>query len=171
MISHKKRFIFVHIYKTGGTSVTHALIQHARVSEQLAVRYPPTRAFVNCVNLVFGLADEGNRWLTGAHKHSTAAEFRTLLGPDVYDQYFTFAFVRNPWSWQCSQYYYIRASTNHRDHKLACRLSFKEFLRHQVENKTRCQLDFLTDTDGNEIVDKIGRYESIQKDFDEIETT
>ncbi len=168
LISHSKRFVFVHIYRTGGTSVTQALIRHARMREQLTVRTRPTRALVNAVNALLGLYDDGNRWLTGAHKHASARELRTFLGREVYERYFSFAFVRNPWDWQLSVYHYVRAWKNHRDHHLARRCTLAEFITRQIERGAPNQLDFLVNDDGEIIVDRIGRFESLESDFHEI---
>jgi Sulfotransferase family len=166
LISHKKRFLFVHIYKTGGTSVARRLATYARFRQQIAVRYSLTRGLVNTVSSMLGL--EGDTWYNGIHKHATALELRAWLGPSAYDAYYKFAFVRNPWDWQCSNYHYIRGSKMHRDHDVARRLPFKGFIQYQIDMGAPCQLDFLADEEGRVIVDKIGRYESLQADFDEI---
>lgn len=168
VISPSKRFVFVHIYRTGGTSVSSALRRYARWRERLSEGFPPTRRAVNAVNLVFGLFDEGNRWVNGLSKHATAAEARRYLGAQRYDGYFKFAFVRNPWDWQVSVYHYIKRRREHVDHGFAATHSFAEFLERQVASKAPCQLQFLTDDTGSVIVDRIGHFESLQRDFTEI---
>jgi hypothetical protein len=166
LISHQRRFVFVHIFKTGGTSITHALIHHARLREQLAVQFVLSRAFIYTVNALFGLHDRGNEWFTGLHKHATATEIRAHLGERKFAAYFKFAFVRNPWDWQCSVYHYVRGSRHHRDYNRARSLTLREFIQYQIDSGTPRQTDFLTDSNGNVIVDWVGRFEFLQQDFD-----
>ena len=37
IISHSKKFIFIHIYKTAGTSISQALLPHARFIEKISL--------------------------------------------------------------------------------------------------------------------------------------
>jgi Sulfotransferase family len=168
LISHRHKFVFVHIYKTGGTSIVDALLPHVRFIDQFASRYALTRAFTNAINRTFDLYDQGNRWITGISKHGTARELRDWLGPERFAEYFSFSFVRNPWDWQCSQYFYIRGWRRHVDHELARRLSFREFLELQVARGAPSQIDFLTDEAGELIVDRVGRFESLVRDFEDM---
>lgn len=168
VISHTQRFVFVHIYRTGGSSVSARLIPYARLTEQLAGRFSFSRSIIGLTNVTFGLFDEGNRWLQGIHKHAKASEIRTYLGVQMYDDYFTFSFVRNPWDWQVSLYEYIKLTRHHKDHGVVKALTFLEFLRRQVSGNAPCQLDFLTDDKHRIIVTKIGRFESLDRDLNEI---
>ena len=77
--------IYIHIPKTAGNSIAEA---------------PDTLP----VETAFDLPDTGlpdnNIELPDIHrpKHVKAHELRTAIGSDVWDSYFTFAFVRNPWN-------------------------------------------------------------------------
>jgi len=75
IISNSKKFIFIHIYKTGGTSVSSTLIKYARLIEKIAAFYP-TKYLVTIINKIFGLGDYGNSWINGVHKHAKAKEIR-----------------------------------------------------------------------------------------------
>jgi len=69
IISHSKRFVFVHIYKTAGTSVTSVLLPYARNIERISGLYF-TRYGVSIVNRVLKMGDNGNEWINGVHKHA-----------------------------------------------------------------------------------------------------
>ena len=112
---------------------------------------------------MFNLQDSGNRWINGVHAHASAMDIRNCVGEMVFSEYFTFSFVRNPYDLQVSLYHYIKSSKGHRDYEIANRLSFKEFLKREIENNAPCQTDFLTDTDGNLIIDYIGKTENIEQ--------
>lgn len=70
IISHKKKFLFIHIYKTGGTSVTSTLMPYARTIEKFSSIWV-SRHFVSAVNRVFKLQDRGNDWIKGVHNIKT----------------------------------------------------------------------------------------------------
>ena len=84
-ISHLLKTIFIHIPKTGGTSVEAALGMHGEKRD-------------------IGIRPYFNQTIDTAHlygrdlQHMTAAHLKTKLGDDViYDAYFKFSIVRNPW--------------------------------------------------------------------------
>lgn len=87
IINRSHRFIFVHVPKTAGTSVTRSLstftaigdveIGGSEFGETLAVAY-------------------GKRF--GLRKHSTASEIRSVVGSEVWETSFKFAIVRNPYA-------------------------------------------------------------------------
>ena len=168
LISHRHKFIFIHIYKTAGTSVTASLLRHSSFKDRLAYDYLITKKLSNTIDRIFNSWDDGKKWLTGYHKHSQAIEIREHLGSSCFDEYYKFSFVRNSWDWLVSLYFYIRRENTHINHHLANQLNFKEFLQNYLETNPPLQLDFISDSQGKIIVDKIGCFEQLQQDFAEI---
>jgi uncharacterized protein YjiS (DUF1127 family) len=83
ILSHTHEFIFLCNGKTGTTSVESALGQ-----------YHEGEAFeVDVTGLYEG-------------KHVPPAVLRGMLGPEIWSEYFTFCFVRNPWDWFVSQLFW-----------------------------------------------------------------
>jgi Sulfotransferase family len=155
LIIHAKRLIFVHIQKTGGNAVSTALGQNPNCPE----------------------------------KHFFARDLRELYGADSWNSYFKFAFVRNPWDRLVSWWSMINALrpalangailNNFLRFVLEKANTFEEFLYNCDEEIVdtdgskwiyRNQLDYLTDTSGQQIVDFVGRFETLQQDFDSIAT-
>lgn len=120
-------------------------------------------------------------------KHFTAGELRTLYGEDVWDRYFKFAFVRNPWDRLVSWWSMIdavrpafvagRPLNRFQRYVLSNAATFSEFLRNCTEeiedadgrkSILRNQVDFLSDESGRLLVDCIGRFENFQNDFDTV---
>tara|TARA_R110000824_G_scaffold25_1_gene65 strand:- start:153 stop:746 length:594 start_codon:yes stop_codon:yes gene_type:complete len=119
---------------------------------------------------------------------SSSAEFRAqnphlepreLLadpeGKKMFDKYYTFAFVRNPWDWQVSLYEYMRGTPDHPEHELCISKSFDEYIEWRVSDhkfrdgtNLQSQYSFLSD-DGTEqspiSLDFVGRLERIGEDF------
>jgi len=164
IISHSKKFIFVHIYKTGGTSVTASLLPYARFIEKITAYYP-TKKLVSLINKVFGLSDNGNKWINGLHKHAMARDIKEYVGRNVFDDYFKFAFVRNPYDLQVSLYHYIKQHEDHRDSKIANEVSFEEFVEREISQKKPLQSDFLMNDKGEIVVDFIGKTENLNDDI------
>lgn len=151
IISHSKRFIFVHIYKVAGTSIKTALKPYADVIYR---KYTLRR-------VLYVL-----RLLDSIGEHATALQIRERVSADVFEDYFKFAFVRNPWDWQVSLYHYIRSHRFHPEHREVKLLSgFPEYVAWRTANDRVLQKDFVTDRNGNLLVDFLGRFENLSADF------
>lgn len=154
IISHERRFIFVHIYKVAGTSIKKALKPYA---DEMPHRFALDRLLH-----VFGLA-------APVKDHVTALALKEQLPAEVFEGYFKFAFVRNPWDWLVSLYHYIRSHPLHPKHRTVKALSdFEAYLMWRNENDKVLQKDFVVDEEGNLLVDYLGRYENLETDFQEI---
>ena len=169
IISHSKQFIFIHIYKNAGTSITELLWPHARLRERMERNAKARRIikFVNHIGEISGnkwLDGHGNKWLNGVHKHATATEIRSYLGDKLFFSHFTFAFVRNPFDWQVSLYHYVKNSEWHPDFQVVRNLSFREFVLREIEKRAPTQSSFVTDQ-GSIIVDFVGKVENIKNDL------
>jgi hypothetical protein len=96
-----------------------------------------------------------------------------MLPQEVFEGLFKFAFVRNPWDLQVSSYHHIKRE---RPHLLESDESFAAFLQrkldpdrpwqYHIDTSITPQSHYLVDLTGKRIVDFVGRYESLQNDFD-----
>lgn len=186
LISHRHRFIFIHIGKTGGTSIEMTLCRH------LGMDFEETRK-----------SPDGEWW-----KHIWAKHLRQRVGERAWNDYFTFAFVRNPYDMILSlysmytQYPQYTDPEHHPDlyHPWNQYEDFRDFIRslgrHQHEPDERwrqplaqlgvrtqmqvwddlrnLQTSYLTDSWqarnglGTILVDFVGKYETLQRDFDAV---
>ena len=86
IINHTKKFIFIHIPKTAGTSLAAYFSQFSTYKD------------VELGGTVFGeIVSPAFFRRYGVRKHSRASEIRDLVGKDFWDNSFKFAFVRNPY--------------------------------------------------------------------------
>lgn len=156
LISHSHEFIFIHNYKVAGTSIRSALS-----------KYTPWYKKNRYSNTIYNLLCK----VTSSYvpHHATAFEIKNNVPPEIWDNYFKFAFVRNPWDWQVSLYFFMLKNKSHHQHELIRSMnSFEEYIEWRVNEDCHLQKEFLVDDVGNLIVDYIGKYENLQDDFDEI---
>lgn len=165
LISHKKQFIFIHIFKTAGTSLTNSLVSHSRFIDRLAYEFTISTKIYGQISNLFGWQDDGHRQFTGFHKHELAHNIKLKMGND-YDNYFTFCFVRNPYDLLVSLYFYIKQNKSHKYHKLANDLDFNEFVDFYIKQNPPLQSDYIYDPQSSEkLVNFIGFFENLNNDF------
>lgn len=151
MINDKHKFIFVHINKCAGTSIKKTLLKYQEHNFDID-----------------GRVDGISRPLRG--------HVRLEMYPqNKIDNYFTFAFVRNPWERLVSQYFFngpgtgrVRMFPKIDSEK---EISFKEYIMKYFNNDVQISigqppqmLPWLTDSNGR-FIDFVGRFENLQNDF------
>jgi len=164
LLSLKYNFLFVHIAKTGGTSVRAAL-------QPLRWRDPMYLPQFICSRLSHMT---GHRIGSKFPRHAKIIAAREMLPQDFFDGLFKFVFVRNPWDLQVSSWHHVQ-----KEHPQLLRGidSFAEFIRVKLDperpydyifdTSIQLQSDFVKDLHGNVLVDFIGHYESLAEDFEE----
>ena len=95
IISNSHRYVYVHLHKCAGTAVERALAPHLAWNDIILGSTPYGEKNQQLEKERFGL-----------HKHSSAAECRNVIGRELWDAYFTFTTVRNPYSRAVSAFTY-----------------------------------------------------------------
>lgn len=157
MICRDYNCLYVHIPKTAGQSVEQFFMdllgldwEHDREALLLQSNDDPARG-------------------TEKLAHLSASEYVDCgyLPQQEFSAYFKFSFVRNPWSRILSEYRY----RNYFHH-----LSFRDFVLNKLPRPgwddqyrhVMPQYDMLHDRQGNLLVDFVGRFETLQQDFDKV---
>ena len=143
IISDSKKFIFIAIGGTGTHSIEDHLCQWNRHGEDVYIGPNP-------------LGEERRKY----SKHMAAITLRARL--DNWDDYFKFSFVRNPWDRIVSACARVEGEVH--------RQGIIDAIQKAPYRETQWQdqLARLTDEKGEMIVDFVGRYETLQRDFDKI---
>ncbi len=104
LISHRKQFIVTKGKKTAGTS-TESFFERYCMPEG---EWEPLHWRPEHVSEA-GVIGHRGRHVTGStwRNHMAAAEIRDLIGKDVWDRYFKFTVVRNPFDTLVSLYYWL----------------------------------------------------------------
>ena len=121
IISPGRHYIFVHIPKTGGTSLALALEGRAMKDDILLGDTPKAK---KRRRRVADVKARGRLW-----KHSTLADIEGLLEREEIAEMFAVALVRNPWDRMVSYYHWLRAQGfDHDAVRKAKALSFSAFV-------------------------------------------
>tara|TARA_Y100000310_G_C20633704_1_gene790045 strand:+ start:113 stop:814 length:702 start_codon:yes stop_codon:yes gene_type:complete len=183
MISEKYKFIFIHVYKTGGVSIQSSILNTLK-----------SNVFNN--ETVSDLSELGCKikTLSGRGRedrsHITASTYRHLLLKenrlDVWNNYFKFAFIRNPWDRLVSLYFHNMKNNEvfrkKYDSDVFVQKSFNKFLLKYTSNKKisnkilikgfnyglLTNIDWISNSSREPIIDFVGRFENLQEDFDVI---
>ncbi|MFK7793546.1 MAG: sulfotransferase family 2 domain-containing protein [Devosiaceae bacterium] len=163
LVNWQQNYVFVHVPKTGGTSITQ-LLKHDCVRPPLPLRaigYAFDHAGHTLPATLFPIV--------GYPYHARASDLRAAWG-ERDAQLCSVAFVRNPWDLGVPEYHFIASKWDH-PHRATVRQlgSFETYVhwKRDTGNHTN-QVAWLHDDKGNQIVSKIGRFERYQKDAEEI---
>ena len=151
MISHSKRFIFIHVPKAGGTSVEWALRKYG-VWQHNADQYQSIY-----------------------YKHALARDLKRMMSTE-FDRYYRFGLVRNPWDWVASNYafnrgmhgVYLRHTNMTETPKVpefAAGWTFKHWLRWWIDTCKPSQLQLMTDEQGSLLMNRVLRFEDLKGEF------
>lgn len=165
LISHSHRFIFFHVAKTAGLSVRDVLQPYAEEPTKFKIKRPPRLK-----------GEQPNPFYTVWEAlliHAKASDAQKELPAPIFDNYYKFAFVRNPWDWQVSMYHFILHEPTHVKHALVKSFgSFERYLDWVIDTPnpfakgaTKLQKEVISDGAGNLLVDFVGRYETLPQDF------
>lgn len=150
IISNSLKYVYIHIPKTGGTSIRSLLydvpdlsseiISHwASITEEEYKKYPKVTSELK------------------THSGVKSAKLFCLRHNLNWNNYFKFAFVRNPYDLQVSNWKYLNKQYNKQS-------SFEEYLNLFETKRTGFQSNYICDNEKIE-VDFIGKFENINQDW------
>lgn len=164
-ISHTHRCVFVHIPKTGGTSIESVLdMFHDWKIENTDA----------CFGKIQSPELLARQWPSHFLQHLSWFELCSLIPEAQRAGYVSFSWVRNPWEKMVSVY--ANTDCDLLEHARLCglelsHLSFAEFVQATLDFPhvhLRPQHEFILTPDGHPAVDFIGRFENFAADFDRL---
>ena len=160
IISHKHKFVYIAMEKTGSVSIRNRLNQYSDIR--------------------YGNFNEKN-------PHTTASQVKKELfvnDTKKFNSYFKFSFVRNPWdrivSWyefMCKQVHktesprYDFTAKQYNTYKEFSLIGFDAFIRSEYKKRNSCYLGYsryYEDKNQNNLLDFIGKLENLQEDFNTV---
>ena len=140
LVSDSHKFVFHHVPKTGGSSITAALAPF-------------------CNRWKGVLPEEKHGWQVQFHRIGMHTQLEIIKSAgELLAEYFSFAFVRNPYEVVVSAWDYEKIK------------NFDIYVEQQIFTglqicARRSQYAHLSDEEGNLLVDYIGKYENFSEDF------
>jgi len=165
LISHSHQFIFFHVAKVAGISIRKALSNYVEEPDYFRIKRPAK--FINDkINPLYTMWES-------ALLHATVTKTREELDENMFNHYYKFAFVRNPWDLQVSMYHFILREPEHIHYQRVKSMgSFANYLEWVAVTKkpfpkgaAKFQKETLCDNSGKVLVDFVGRYENLHEDF------
>ncbi len=177
IISHERKFIFIKTKKTAGSSFEIALSKYCGPRDVITPLGPidePLRVSnagkgpsnfhrplgEHAATSIVRLSLTGKREMK-FREHMPAVEVRELVGRKIWDSYYKFTIVRNPYEAIVSRYYHFMKSNNHHVKRWKVN-NFDQFIRylaHMInENWT-----IYTESD-RLLVDEVLRFEHLEQD-------
>lgn len=158
LISNAREFVFVHVQKTAGTSMVATLAPYAN---------PVIRSKSGSLLRALGLPRDYRRYKF--REHASILDARRRMPRELFDAYFKFGFVRNPWDRLVSEYNAaLKKHRNRRHRRIANLGDFEAFIRHEIARGRFFQDRMLCDENGRILVDFVGRFERLEADYGEI---
>lgn len=166
IISEQYKFIFVHIPKTAGLSVTDAFGKYGR---------PRGRTIWRSISRRLPFKENPS----GAHfrVHEPAWKMIAKLSRPVFDEFLSFSVIRNPFDHAVSHYEYMKQFRIKSTAEKVGQLTFKEYLEYRMRppfwNDTIFarmpdQSYYLTDADGRLAVKRLVRFENLGADLEQL---
>ena len=158
VISHDKKYVFAAVFKTGSSSIANMLL-HAH-DENTYIKHHLAKNNINYSRSIY-ILDEYCSVKFIAHSKSTTIK-KILFCEDtglLWDEYFKFGFVRNPWDRELSKYFFNNGKLSPPEN-----ISFKDFLNShllkdgQMRASNLPQCEYLTD------VNYIARFENYDEE-------
>lgn len=155
LISDSHKFIFLRMRKVASTSMQ-AILRPLCIPE-------PTGTFSHALSRA-RLEWDYHKYVFRAHENILAA--RRRMPVERFEDYFKFAFVRNPWERLVSEYEFILTRPEHGRYKRVSGLNnFSEFIHMQIPRGDAYQLNMLCDRKDQLLMDFVGKLENLEQDW------
>ena len=157
-ISDSHEFIFLHMRKSAGTSMREILSPLCIPRRKGKFAHVKSRAML-----------EWNYQKYAFRTHAEISVAQQRMPKEIFNRYFKFVFVRNPWDRLVSEYEFLLRNTDHARHTRVKKLGgFRQFIEMQIPRRSAYQVNMLCDRRGVVLMDFVGKFENLHDDWQTI---
>jgi sulfotransferase famil protein len=176
IISHKYKYIFIHVNKTAGTSIEIALSKFCGPDDIITPHSPedeikrkefggigPQNYKKTMQQFTIREIKDfllGRGWPELFRKHISAKKIKSIVSKEIWETYFKFCVERNPWDRVVSAYFWKTKDIENPP-------SFSELIRSERFNLKKRGYENYT-LDGNIVVDRILKFENLQTELNDV---
>ncbi len=163
VISKKHKYIFFHLPKNAGVSVSKALIrQENSLKIKRIASFFIQKLHIGKDNFYYSIKDKE---LIFFNSHITCYNFYKIFNKNKFETYNKFVVIRNPWDRLVSRYFYSK-KVNSKFKEL----TFKEFVNFDIRNNIEVlnQYKFCTKDKNKFCIDTILKFENLENDFNNL---
>lgn len=155
LISDTHEFIFVHIRKSAGSSIRDTL-------EPISIQKPTdnwSKIRARFLNLERDYRHYPYR------QHQSIHLVMRLIPRELFERYFKFAFVRNPWDRLISEFEFVKRSAYHGRNKKVRNMSFETYIDYQAKRHDAHQANMICDKNDKVLIDFVAKFERLKDDW------
>ena len=161
IISNKFKYIFFHLPKNAGTTVSNKLFEIETFSILKKATIHILKIIKNKKKAYNFFFCKKNFKFILFNSHSSVSEIEKIIDNDIFNNYFKFVIIRNPFDRFVSRYLYFNKIDKNFKYK-----NFEKFIDWDIQHKKVLhQKSFITKKDGEIGVDKIIKFEDLSNDF------
>ena len=163
VISKKHKYIFFHLPKNAGVSLSRALIRQEKLLQIKGYfAYISRQLLRKKDNFYLSIKDKE---LIFFNSHITCYNFYDIFNKKCFNDFQKIAVARNPWDRMVSRYFYSK-----KVNKKFKNFTFEEFVNFDIKNNMIVlnQYRFCTKDKTNFCIDKVIKFENLNSDFNEI---
>ncbi len=161
IINHKYKFIFIKSFKTAGTSLEIALSKFCDEKDVI------TKIEPNDEIIRKKLKYTGPRNNDGMKVHMTASEIKNKINSEIFENYFKFVVVRNPFDQIISAFYWHNESKKNEKKFFFFKkksINFNKFFERKARHIFEDEINRYSEN-GEILIDKFISYENLKNDL------
>ncbi len=163
VVSKRHKYIFFHLPKNAGVSVSRMLIDEEKLLQiRRIVSFIFRKTFKTKDNFYFSIK---RKKFIFFRSHIPCYQFQEIIEDKIFYNYTKFAVVRNPWDRMVSRFFYSKKISNKFKN-----FNFEEFVHHDLINNMNMinQYKYCTDKNNNFCLDEIIKFENLNNDFNKL---
>ena len=167
ILNHKYKFIFIKSFKTAGTSLEIALSKFCGNKDIITPIVKEDERLRSKLNFTPPQNYEGMR------EHMSATEIKNKIGTELFNDFFKFVVIRNPYEQVISAYYWHNESKKKEKKFFLFKkkpISFDKFFKRKIHHIFEDEINRYSEN-GKVLVDQFVRYENFKDDLTKVSET